>query len=148
MIPLLTGCYGYAPVAPGTPEPGADVRAVISDAEARRLGRADLLEPGNVLEGLLLPDSQTDSLSLSVRRTELRGVERFGSRRDTVAVAAAGVVQLEVQRIRHLRTAAVAAAAAAGMVGVFALLFEGAGQAGEDGEDPGPKLELRIPLHR
>lgn len=135
-------------MAPGAPEPGADVRAAISDAEAQRLGRADLLEAGNVLEGLLLPDSPTDSLSLSVRRTELRGVEQFGSRRDTVTVAAGGVDRLEVQRLQPLQTAAVAAAAAAGMVGVFALLVEGAGQSGEDGEVPGPQLQLRIPLHR
>lgn len=133
---------------PGAPEPGADVRAAISDGEARRLGRAELLEAGNVLAGILLPGSPTDSLTLSVRRPELRGVERFGSRRDTVTVAVGGVEGLEVRRIQPLETAAVAAAAAGGMVGVFALLFEGAGRSGEDGEVPGPKLQLSIPLHR
>lgn len=133
----LGGCYAYSPVGTEAPGPGAEVRATLSEEGARRLARPRLLGAGNVLTGNVLV-ADGDSLTLSVRRRELRGVERFGSRRDTVALATRDVASLEKQKLKVLPTAAVAAAAGGGMVAAFGVLLEGAsGQAGQgDGSDP------------
>lgn len=143
----LLGCYAYAPVEPGAPRPGDEVRATISEEEARRLDRADLLAAGNVLEGVV-EEVTEDSLLVAVRRQELRGIERFGSARDTVRLAIGNVRRMETQRMQPLRTAAVAVAGGGGMVLFFALLFEGASQGGDDGGPQEPRLMLKLPLHR
>lgn len=147
LVFALAGCYAYAPAEPGAAGPGAEVRAVLSPEGSRRLGRPDLLGAGNTLTGVVERVTD-DSLVLSVRRPELRGVERFGSRRDTVVVGLRELEGLERRRLRPVQTGAVAAAAGGGMVVVFGALLDGEGGGG--GSDGGrePRLLLRVPLNR
>lgn len=148
LVFALTGCYAYAPAEPGATTPGSEVRAALSPEGARELGRAELLGAGNTLTGVV-ERVTGDSLVLSVRRPEMRGVERFGSRRDTVVVGLRDVEGLERRRFRPVQTGAVAAAAGGGMVVVFGALLEGeGGGSGDDGGGREPRLLLRIPLHR
>lgn len=143
----LLGCYAYAPVEPGGPQRGDEVRATISESEARRLDRADLLGAGNVLEGVV-EEVTEDSLLLIARRRELRGIEPFGSGRDTVRLAVGNVRRMETQRIRPLQTAAVAIAGGGGLIAFYALLFDGANEGGGDGGPQEPRLLLKLPLGR
>lgn len=148
LLLALLACHGYRPVEPGPPAPGTEVRAALSPDEARRLDRAELLSAGDVVEGVV-EEADARSLTLSVRRPELRGVERFGTARDTVTLSTAGLRSLEARRLKPVPTAAVAVAAAGGMVGLFAVLMEGAGREGDEnlgGQDP--RLVLRIPVGR
>ena len=141
------GCYAYVPVEPGLQRPGDEVRATISDAEAERLDRADLLAADNVLEGVV-EEVTEGGLVLSVRRRELRGIERFGSGRDTVRLGSDGVRRLEEQRFRPLQTVAVAVGGGGALVLFYALLFEGAREGGGDGGPQEPRLMLKLPLGR
>jgi len=148
LMPLLVGCYSYAPIEPAAAPAGADVRARItgaaSDRIAPQLGTFDTRElVGNVVENasgsmlLQVPAGAMSNVSASVVRLEKR-----------VSLVPSDLVSLERRKVDVPRTTLLAGAIAAGIaVGVHvALRGGGEGDPGKSPPDPPPIN--RIPIWR
>jgi hypothetical protein len=146
-LPLLAGCYAYAPVEAGRVQPGTNVRARVSGAGADRI--APLLGTSNarLLSGRLV-DTRADTLIVevpTVMQASLAGLaERLHQR---VSIPRTDLLELETRRLDRFRTAAVVGSVAiiVGAIAVKALRNE----RGAGGTPPGGGgNEARIPLLR
>lgn len=135
------GCYTYVPLEGPDAEPGDEIRVHIrpsSSGPAREDPlRAAPAEPIPAIEGRVLLH-ETERVVLSVRRAERRGVERFGSRQDTLSVPLARIESVEKQEFSLWRTGILAGATAGGVfLALVGLLDTGGGSGPSDGgRDP------------
>lgn len=108
VVPLLVGCYTYAPIEPARIQPGTGVRARVSGAAAERL--APLLGTTNarLISGRLV-DTRADTMIVEVPTVVQM---TFGSSMETlhqrVSIPRADLVELETRRLDRFRTAALA----------------------------------------
>jgi hypothetical protein len=147
MLPLLAGCYAYAPIEPATVRPGISVRARVSGAGADRI--APLLGTSNarLLSGRLV-DTHADTLIVevpTVMQASSAGLAEPLHQR--VSIPRTDLLELETRRLDRFRTAAVVGSVAivVGAIAVKALRNERGGSGTPPG---GGGNEARIPLLR
>jgi hypothetical protein len=147
VLPLLAGCYAYAPIEPLTVRPGVSVRARVSGAGADRI--APLLGTSNarLLSGRLV-DTRADTLIVevpTVMQASLAGVAEPLHQR--VSIPRTDLLELETRRLDRFRTAAVVGSVAivVGTIAVKAIRNERGGGGTPPG---GGGNEARIPLLR
>lgn len=143
-------CYSYVPLE--TPRPARDAEPTLERGDEIRVevgpldggeGPRDPLfarqsrESARSLDGHVLR-VDAERIVLTVRRPERRGVERFGSRLDTLSVPFERVERIERRKFSLWRSVGIAGATAAGLYLVFAGLLESGGGSGnvDDGRDP------------
>jgi hypothetical protein len=147
VLPLLAGCYAYAPIEPAAVRPGTSVRARVSGAGADRIAPLLGTSDARLLSGRLV-DTHADTMIVevpSVMQASLAGtIERLHQR---VAIPRADLLQLETRRLDRFRTAAVAGSVAIiiGTIAVKALKNDPGGKGVPPG---GGGNEARIPLLR
>lgn len=143
-------CYSYVPLegprreadGRGELETGDEIRVRVGTIEGRQEREDPLFanrdsDTARTLDGRVLR-VEAKRIVLAVRRPERRGLERFGSRVDTLSVPFERVELIEKQRFSFWQSAAIAGATAAGLYLVFAGLLESGGGNGnvDDGLDP------------
>lgn len=112
LVFFLAGCHIYVPVGPAIPEPGAQVRARISDTAAS--GLSPQLGPGVVsLDGSIL---QVDDSEIVLALQSVRTVDRgtFPWTREHVKLDRNQIVTLERRKLSVGRTALFIGSMAAG----------------------------------
>jgi hypothetical protein len=146
VLPLLAGCYAYAPIEPAAVRPGTSVRARVSAAGADRIAPLLGASDARRLSGRLV-DTRADTMIVevpSVRQTSLAGMEPLHQR---VSIPRSDLLELETRRLDRLRTAAVAGSAAI-IVAVLAINALENDPASGGTPPGGGGNEARIPLLR
>jgi hypothetical protein len=110
-LPLLAGCYTYAPIASTELQPGIGVRARVNAATAEALqpllGTAD----ARVLTGVIITASP-DTLLIEVPTTTRAEIgNSLQTLNQRVAVPRVSIFQLDTRRIDRLRTGLVVGSA-------------------------------------
>ena len=143
-LPLLTGCYTYAPIEPAMAHPGMNVRAHVSGATAEQIEPLLGISNARMVSGRLI-DNRGDTLIVEVPavfRAEIgSSIQTLYQR---IAIPRAGLYGLETQRLDRTRTTAVTAASA---IIVGALIIRAVkGTPGKEGLPGGGGTDFRIPL--
>jgi hypothetical protein len=147
VVPLVVGCYTYAPIEPARIQPGTSVRARVSGAAAERL--APLLGTTNarLVSGRLV-DTRADTMIVEVPTVVQMTV---GSSMETlhqrVPIPRGDVVELETRRLDRFRTAAFAGGVAfiVGTIAIKALKNDPGTDRPPGG---GGGTDVRVPLWR
>jgi hypothetical protein len=146
-LPLLVGCYTYAPIEPASLQAGTGVRARVSSAAAERL--APLLGTTNarLISGRLV-DTRADTMIVEVPTVVQM---TFGSSMETlhqrVSIPRADLVELETRRLDRFRTAALAGGVVfiVGTIAIKALKNDPGTDRSPGG---GGGTDVRVPLWR
>ena len=135
LVPLLAGCYTYAPLGTRTPEPNIEVRAQLTDEGTEQLGR--LLGPNPVaVEGRVVGSTDQD-LTLAVRAvTQRGGVENYWQG-ERVTLPRSGIATMQRRELSRRRSYLLAGGALAALVAAFIAFDIGGG--GEPGDRPPPR---------
>jgi hypothetical protein len=145
VLPLLVGCYAYAPIEPAGIQPGTGVRARVTGAAADRL--APLLGTTNarLVSGKLV-DTRADTMIVEVATvvppTVGGAMERLHQR---VSIPRTDLVELETRRLDRFRTAAVAGGVAL-VVGVVVLKSLDGDPGSDRPPGGGGGVDARLPL--
>jgi hypothetical protein len=145
-LPLLAGCYTYAPIEPAQIQPGAGVRARVTLSAAERLAPLLGTTDARLVNGRLI-GSRADTMIVEVPTivpTAVGGtMERLHQR---VSIPRTDLVELETRRLDRFRTAAVVGGVAlvAGAVVIRSLNSD----PGSDGPPGGGGVDTRLPLWR
>jgi len=147
-MPLLVGCYTYAPIEPAAVPAGVEVRARITGAASDRvaplLGSFNTRElVGNVVE------NNGGAIVLQVSTGAMPNVaELIVPMQTRIPLTAADMVSLERRKVDVARTSIFVGAIAAGvaLAAVAALHAGGEGDAGKGPPEPPPIT--RIPIWR
>jgi hypothetical protein len=144
---VLGGCYHYAATPVDQLQVGMEVRAQLSGTAVQRL-RAGSESLGALLEGFTvtghLLQMASDSLVLSVPRTEFEGDYRAHVLTQNLLLARAEVLGTEVKRLDRRKTAALALGAG---IATFVIVQQSRRGAGSTGGVPvlGGPPENRLP---
>jgi hypothetical protein len=144
-LPLFNACYTYAPIEPGSIQPGVGVRARVSGSAADRL--APLLGTSNprLVSGRLV-DTRADTIIVEVPTVMQASI---GSSVETlhqrISISRSELVELETRRLDRFRTTAIAGGVAIvlGAV-VLSALGDDPGYNGPPG--PGGGGDARLPV--
>jgi hypothetical protein len=146
-LPLFAACYTYAPIDPGTIQPGTGVRARLSLSAAERLAPLLGTTDARLVSGRLV-DTRADTMIVEVPTFVPTTV---GSAMETlhqrVSIPRTDLVELETRRLDRFRTAALAGSVAiiVGAIVVNAINGEPSGSGPPGGGGP---PESRVPLSR
>jgi hypothetical protein len=147
---VTTGCYAYRPVSPEAVTLQADIRARLTEAQARELA-AVLPNGDRVIEARVLEQQSDGFLLLVPVVTELRGA-RVETMHQRVMVPRSGLVEVEVRELDRVRTGVAIAAGAVVVGGVIAAIADRAVNPGSGGGGPGGTdfraIIVRVPLRR
>lgn len=147
VLPLLAGCYAYAPIEPAAVRPGTGVRVRVSAAGADRIAPLLGASDARRLSGRLV-DTRADTMIVevpSVRQTSLAGAMEPLHQR--VSIPRSDLLELETRRLDRLRTTAVAGSAVI-IVAVIAINALEKDHASGGTPPGGGGNEVRIPLLR
>jgi hypothetical protein len=139
LLPLLGGCYRYAPAQLQDVRPGANVRARISAVEADRIAPVVSVDGARRLHAVLLV-ADTAGVLLEVpsaQRTQGGGMETLSQQ---VRLPTEGVVQVELRQLDLLRTGITAAAGAALMAVVIEAVVGRSARTADEGEYEVPEM--------
>jgi hypothetical protein len=145
VLPLVVGCYAYAPIEPTAVRPGISVRARVSGAGAERI--APLLGTANarLVSGRLI-DTRADTMIVEVPTVVHAAV---GSSLETlhqrVSIPRADLVELETRRLDRFRTAAVAGGVAL-VVGAVVIKSLDSDPGSDRPPGGGGGVDARLPL--
>ncbi len=147
VLPLLAGCYQYAPIEPTSAQPGSGVRARLTVDAGQRLAPLLGTTDNRLIAGRLI-ENRASGMIIEVPAIMSGSV---GSSAQTlnqrISVAPSDLVELESRRLDRLRTGAVVGGVVA--VAVVAALKALAGESSNSGRVPDPgTMELRVPLFR
>jgi hypothetical protein len=145
-LPLLAGCYTYAPIEPAKIEPGTGVRARVTRSAAERLAPLLGTTDARLVSGRLV-DSRADTMIVEVPTvvpTTVGGtMERLHQR---VSIPRTDLIELETRRLDRFRTAAVAGGVAL-VVGAV-LIRSLNSNPGSDRPPGGGGVDARLPIWR
>jgi hypothetical protein len=144
-LPLLAGCYAYAPIEPGTVRPGTSVRLRVSAAAADRLEPVLGASSGRLLSGVLI-DAGTDTMVVEVPSVILAEVgSSLQTLHQRVSIGRTELLELETRKLDRMRTAAVVGPAAAviAVILVKAIRSDPGKEQLPGGGGPG---EVRVPV--
>lgn len=148
---VLTGCFSYRTLPPGSVPAGSEVRVRVTAAGADRI-RATEREPYSLeasLEGTLLGRSGD---GLRLRLSESRGSPASPPVQHDVSLLPGEVLALEVRRLDAVRTGILAAVAGTAAAVWLASRFDSAGGSGAGPGTGGPDnasfpaLRLSVPV--
>jgi len=142
LLPLLGGCYRYAPARLQDVRPGANVRAHISAVEADRIAPAVSVDGARRVHAVLL---QADTAGVllevpSAQRTRNGGGIEVLSQQ--VRLPTEGVVQVELRQLDRVRTGITAAAGVA-LIAVVVEAVVSRSARGGPGEFEVPEMRTR-----
>jgi hypothetical protein len=146
-LPLVAGCYTYAPIREVSVAPGTDVRAHVTVEASARVAPLLGVTEARDLTGTVV-SNDNGSLVIEVPTIVQSGVNRATqSLFQRVAVAPADVLELQTRRLNSVRTGlGVAAVAALAGVVIAHQFTKSGGSESPPGGDPG--TETRIPVLR
>lgn len=147
LLPPLTGCYTYVPVASSAVPPGTEVTMAVTDRG--RVALTDAIGPGVRRIGGSVMSSTDSSVVLAVRSVQhidLGVPVRWDGER--VEVSRDFVSEIREKRLSRTRTGFMIGLALLGAVGASAIVIDGFGSdpdgtKPDDGEQP---QTIRIPL--
>jgi hypothetical protein len=147
VLPLLAGCYTYAPIEPVRVQPGTSVRARVSGTAAARLAPLLGTTDARVVSGRLI-DTRADTMIVEVPTvvpTTVGGATETLHQR--VSIPRTDLVELETRRLDRFRTTAIAGGVAL-VVGAIVItsLDNDPGTDGPPGGGGG--TDARLPLWR
>ena len=129
---VLGGCFNYVPLGSTAPDPGATIRAHLTDSAAAVL--APTVGPGiGALEGRVLRrDESAIELAVSAARFRFGGGSqaRYG---ESLAVPRFGIAAVEQRKLSPLRTALLAGGVVLGGLGILIAADVGSGGGGGGG---------------
>lgn len=147
VLPLLAGCYAYAPIDPLRVQPGTNVRARVSGTAAERLGPLLGTADARLLSGRLL-ENRADTMIVEVPTITQASIgtsmERLHQR---VSIPRVELLELETRRLDRLRTAALAGSVAL-IVGTVAIKALKNDPGTDRPPGPGGGTDTRVPLWR
>ena len=141
----LPACYTFQPVAVEELEPGMEVRAQITAAQASEF-QGVLADGARTLDGRVVrADGQAGSIQLSVpaTMTERSGVRR--TFRQEVEIAPSGLLEVEIRELNERRTYLLMGGALALAGGVILHQVTQGGSGRSEVVDPSPPSEWRAP---
>jgi hypothetical protein len=145
VLPLLAGCYAYAPIEPGRVQPGTNVRARVSGAAADRLGPLLGTSDARLLSGRLL-ENRADTMIVEVPTiTQASAGTSMESLHQRLSIPRAELLELETRRLDRWRTAALAGSVAL-VVGTVAIKALKNDRGTDRAPGPGGGAEIRVPL--
>lgn len=114
----LGACYDYLPMPSGDPQPGLEVRAMLTDAGSLQL--SPFIGPRvSSLDGTIVR-ADRDSLVLRVKSLTLMSGEENGWSGERLAVPASAVASLRTKQLSRTRTTLAALVATGGVVAIIA----------------------------
>ena len=146
VVPLLAGCFSYAPIEPSELQPGISVRARVSQTAGERIAPLLGATQARLLSGTLITQAG-DTLIVEVPTVMAADATDFGrTPHQRVSIARGELLELEIRRLDRYRTAALAGTAAL-VVGIALLK----GLRGGPGKEPlpgGGGTDALVPLFR
>ena len=110
----LGACYDYLPMPSGEPQPGVEVRAMLTDAGSLQL--SPLIGPRvESLDGTIVR-ADRDSLVLRVKNLTLMSGEENGWSGERLGVPASAVASVRTKQLSRTRTVLAALVATGGVV--------------------------------